>query len=171
MKYYQKARKIAESQSSTANLKRAEKAIERIGKKQDEEKNVDFYEVLNLTKPSSISQIKAAYKKAVVQWHPDRFRDPIKKREAERKMKNINRAYDVLSDPEKKRIYDMGQDPDNPGAGAGFQEGGFPGGFHGGFPGGFGGFPGGFRVFQGGFPGGFGGGFPGGFQNIRIQFG
>ncbi|OHT05793.1 DnaJ domain containing protein [Tritrichomonas foetus] len=125
MKDYQQARKVS------PHNKRAEKGIEKVGKMQDDEKNVDFYEVLGLRRGASVSQVKDAYRKQARVWHPDRYSDPAKKREAERMMKNINRAYDVLTDPEKKQLYDMGQDPENPGMGQGGGGGqGFQGGFN-----------------------------------------
>lgn len=138
MKDYQQARRIDE------HNKRAVDGIDKVSQLIEKEKNVDFYEVLGLKKGSSISQIKDAYRKQVRIWHPDRYPDPVKKREAERKMRNVNRAYDVLTDPEKKQLYDMGQDPENPGMGQGNPGSGFPGGFP-------------FQFFHGG-------------QNIRFEF-
>ncbi|KAK8853843.1 hypothetical protein M9Y10_016386 [Tritrichomonas musculus] len=123
MRDYQQARKVE------SHNKRAIDGIEKVSKIQEKEKNVDFYEVLGLKRGASVSQVKDAYRKMARIWHPDRYSDPVKKREAERKMKNINRAYDVLTDPEKKQLYDMGQDPENAGMNQG-QSGGFPGGFN-----------------------------------------
>lgn len=77
----------------------------------DKEKNINYYSLFELRRGSPISEIKKAYRKMVIKWHPDRHKEAPKKLEAERKMKIINNAYDVLSDPWKKRLYDMGENP------------------------------------------------------------
>ena len=104
----------------------------------------DYYEVLGLKKGASDEEIKKAFRKMAMKYHPDRNPDD---KEAEEKFKEANEAYSVLSDPDKKSKYDRfghaGVDPN-----AGF--GGFGGG-----AGGFGGFEDIFDMF-GGF-GGFGG--------------
>ena len=60
----------------------------------------DYYEVLGIQKGASEAEIKKAYRKMAIKYHPDRNRD--NKEEAEAKMKEINEAYDVLKDPQKK---------------------------------------------------------------------
>jgi len=98
-----------------------------------------------------------AYRKLAQEWHPDKYKgDPEK---AQKKMAQINTAYEVLSDEEKRKQYDLGHDPNNP------QGGGFPGGGGGGpfFQGG--GFPGGFPF------GGFRRGPGGGGQTFHFRFG
>jgi len=62
----------------------------------------DYYEVLGLPRHASEEEIKKAFRKLAFQYHPDRNRNP----EAENKFKEINEAYQVLSDPEKKLSYD-----------------------------------------------------------------
>lgn len=120
-------------------------------------KGADYYALLGVAKDATEAQLKSAYKKQALKWHPDRNGGS---EEASKKFKEVSEAYEVLSDSNKRAIYD---DYGEEGLKAG---GGAPppgaGGFAGGFPGGGGGFPGG----AGGFPGGasfsFGGGMPGG---------
>lgn len=63
----------------------------------------DYYEVLGVDKNSSNSDIKSAYRKLALKWHPDRN----KEEGAEKKFKEINEAYEILSNPEKKTKYDQ----------------------------------------------------------------
>ncbi len=79
----------------------------------------DYYEILGVPRNATKEQIDAAFAKLAMKWHPDRV-PPEKKEEAERKFKEISEAYSVLSDPEKRRLYDMGMDPEGgvPGGGA-----------------------------------------------------
>lgn len=65
----------------------------------------DYYEVLGVKKGASDDEIKKAYRKMAIKYHPDRNLD--KKEEAEAHMKEINEAYDVLKDPQKKAQYDQ----------------------------------------------------------------
>jgi molecular chaperone DnaJ len=85
----------------------------------------DFYEVLGVGKSASQDEIKKAYRDLARKWHPDRNPDD---EQAEERFKEIQQAYDTLSDEEKRKQYDAG------GRVAGFGAGGFPGGA--GFPGG-----------------------------------
>jgi DnaJ-class molecular chaperone with C-terminal Zn finger domain len=66
----------------------------------------DYYEILGVPRNASQEEIKKAFWELAKKWHPDRV-PPEKKKEAEEKFKEINEAYQVLSDPEKRKIYDM----------------------------------------------------------------
>ena len=65
----------------------------------------DYYEVLGVQKGASEAEIKKAYKKMARKYHPDLNQDDPKA--AEEKMKEVNEAYDVLKDPQKKAQYDQ----------------------------------------------------------------
>lgn len=98
----------------------------------------DFYSVLNVSRSASADEIKKAYRKLAMKYHPDK--NPGDKK-SEETFKEVSEAYEILSDPKKREMYDQfGFAGANPGAGGG--------------AGGFGGGPG---FGQGGF-GGFGGG-------------
>ena len=64
----------------------------------------DFYEVLGIAKDANPEIIRKSYRKLAVKWHPDK--NPENQAEASEKFKLIAEAYEVLSDPEKKREYD-----------------------------------------------------------------
>ena len=112
----------------------------------------DYYEVLGVDKKATEDEIKKAYRKIAIKYHPDR--NPGDK-EAEEKFKEAAEAYDVLHDPQKRQQYDQ-FGFDAPGGFGGFSSGGFSmddifsqfgsifGDFFGGSGGGFGGFSSGF---------------------------
>ena len=64
----------------------------------------DYYEVLGVSKTASDDEIKKAYKKKAIQYHPDRNPDD---KDAEAKFKEAAEAYDVLRDPNKRARYDQ----------------------------------------------------------------
>ena len=82
----------------------------------------DYYEVLGLQKGASEDEIKRAFRKLAIKYHPDKNQGNA---EAEAKFKEINEAYQVLSDPEKKARYDQFGSADFDGSG--FGAGGFGG--------------------------------------------
>ena len=143
----------------------------------------DYYEVLGLSKGASADEIKKAYRKLALKWHPDKWSQSsdVEKKSAEANFKEVAEAYDVLSDDNKRARYDQFGHAGMSGSG-GFGGGGFEGTtfdpfdifnqFFGG-AGGFGGGRGGSRTYTystggnpfegfGGFGSGFGGGFGGG---------
>ncbi|XP_075237949.1 dnaJ heat shock protein family (Hsp40) member B6 mrj isoform X4 [Lycorma delicatula] len=66
---------------------------------------VDYYKILEVNKHASTSDIKKAYRKLALKWHPDK--NPNNPDEANRKFKEISEAYEVLSDESKRRMYDQ----------------------------------------------------------------
>jgi len=80
----------------------------------------DYYDILGVSKGASAEEIKKAYRKQALEWHPDRHKDD--KEAAEKRFKEINEAYQVLSDREKKSAYDQfGHSAFTPGGGFGGQ--------------------------------------------------
>lgn len=65
----------------------------------------DYYETLNITRDATSAEIKRAYRKLAMKWHPDK--NPDKSEAAAQRFQDIGEAYDVLSDQEKKAIYDQ----------------------------------------------------------------
>jgi len=119
----------------------------------------DYYKILGVSKSASADEIKKAYRKLALKWHPDRV-PADKKDEAQAKFQEIGAAFDTLSDPEKKRIYDQVGEEGLNGAGSmpeGFAE-QFKSGGGGGGAGGAGGPRFHFQTSSGGMPGGMGGG-------------
>ncbi|KAI8384279.1 uncharacterized protein BYT42DRAFT_493057 [Radiomyces spectabilis] len=115
----------------------------------------DYYAILGVSKNADENEIKKAYRKQALKWHPDRNKD--KAELAKTKFQEVGEAFEVLSDKNKRAIYDQygeeglkaGPPPSEGPGGAG---GGFPG-FGGGFPGGGGGHT--FTFTSGGPGGGF----------------
>lgn len=84
----------------------------------------EYYEILGVSKDASETELKAAYRKQALQWHPDRN----KSKEAEAKFKEVNEAYEVLSNKDKRSAYDQfGHAAFEPGAGFGGNQGPFGG--------------------------------------------
>ena len=86
----------------------------------------DYYETLGVNKSSSDGEIKQAYRKKAMKYHPDRNKDD---KQAEKKFKKINEAYYVLKDKEKKTQYDQFGHQAFEHGGAGFKDVNFGGGF------------------------------------------
>jgi len=115
----------------------------------------DYYEILGVSKGSDADEIKKAYRKLAIKFHPDK--NPGDK-EAEEKFKEAAEAYDVLSNPEKRKRYDQFGHAGMGAAGAGFGGGGMN-------------MDDIFSQFSDIFGGAFGGGFGGGGRGRRVQKG
>ena len=79
---------------------------------------MDYYSTLGVGRNASQDEIKKAYRSLAMKHHPDRGGD-------EKKFKEVSEAYEVLSDPKKKEIFDLGGDPKNPQQRNPFNSGGF----------------------------------------------
>jgi DnaJ family protein C protein 7 len=75
-------------------------------------KKKDYYKILGISKEADEQEIKKAYRKLALKYHPDRVHDPEEKEKAEKTFKDIAEAYSVLTDKDKRKRYDMGQDLD-----------------------------------------------------------
>jgi DnaJ family protein C protein 7 len=106
---YQKAsrRQNAEDDTIAEKLQEAKLLLKKSKRK-------DLYAVLGVARGSAASdqEVKTAYKKAALKWHPDRHSSgkEEKKAEAETRFKEIGEAFEILSDPTKRRLYDQGFD-------------------------------------------------------------
>jgi molecular chaperone DnaJ len=80
----------------------------------------DYFAVLGVSRTASDDEVKAAYRKLAMRWHPDRNNGS---KESEEKFKELTEAYDVLRDPQKRAAYERYGE-------AGLRGGGMPGGFH-----------------------------------------
>src|SRR5215208_5071966 len=88
---------------------------------------LDYYVVLGVARTASDAEIKRAFRKLAQQWHPDVNKDPA----ADERFKQINEAYQVLSDPQRRQAYDMFGRAGVGGTGAGGEGYGPFGGFQG----------------------------------------
>lgn len=78
---------------------------------QTSDEKIDYYALLEVEKTSSTADIRKAYRKLALKWHPDK--NPGEQEFATKKFKKISEAYEVLSDDEKRRIYDKGPKEQN----------------------------------------------------------
>jgi len=139
-----------EDQDITRSLRSAKLELKKSKRK-------DYYKILGLAKTAQDDDIKKAYRKLALKYHPDKNQESEEtKLKAEQMFKDVGEAYAVLSDPQKKRKYDSGEDLEEMEHGMDSADINqiFSMFFGGGMPGGFGGMPHG-RSQRGGFRGGF----------------
>ncbi|KAM4871459.1 dnaJ homolog subfamily C member 11 isoform 1-T1 [Thomomys bottae] len=74
---------------------------------EEELDNEDYYSLLNVRREASSEELKAAYRRLCMLYHPDKHRDPDLKSQAERLFNLVHQAYEVLSDPQTRAIYDI----------------------------------------------------------------
>ncbi len=86
----------------------------------------NYYEILGVSKTATADELKAAYRKLAKKYHPDVYANAseAEKKDAEAKFKDINHAYEVLSDPQKRAAFDTYGDENGPQMGAGTGAGG-----------------------------------------------
>ncbi len=84
-------------------LRRAEAALKQAGKK-------DYYKILGVERKATTKVIKKAYRELALMWHPDKHQGEEEKEKAEKKFQLIAEAYEVLSDDELRRKFDLGEE-------------------------------------------------------------
>ncbi|XP_018323719.1 dnaJ homolog subfamily C member 3 [Agrilus planipennis] len=99
-------------------LDRAKEGMEKAKKLQQQAERRDYYKILGVKKSASKKEIIKAYRKMAQKWHPDNYpNDEKMKKVAEKKFMDIAAAKEVLTDEEKRRKFDMGEDPLDPESG------------------------------------------------------
>lgn len=137
---FERAQQLEDTKELRIEIKEAKLELKKSKRK-------DYYKILEVSKDATNHEIKKAYRKMALIYHPDKNNEtPEKAEEAEAKFKDVSEAYTVLSDPEKKRRYDSGVDLEEDFFQGGsqfhynqhdifsqmFNQGGFGGGFQGG---------------------------------------
>ncbi|CAL2029583.1 unnamed protein product [Caenorhabditis brenneri] len=92
------------NEAAQSGKEQAKRAKELVGKR-------DYYKILGVRRNANKREITKAYRKMAQKWHPDNFQDEKDKKKAEKKFIDIAAAKEVLSDEEKRRAFDNGQDP------------------------------------------------------------
>lgn len=104
---------------------RAREGIEKAKGRQKQSERRDYYKILGVARTATKQEIVKAYRKAAQKWHPDAYTDGAQKKMAQKKFIDVAAAKEVLTDPEKRKLFDMGEDPLDPeaGHGGGFRNG------------------------------------------------
>jgi len=115
------------------NSQRAQDGVKKAQNVAKQRSKKDYYKILDVKRTASKREIQRQYRKLAAKWHPDNFTDEKEKAKAEKHFVDIARAKEVLTDDEKRKMFDNGHDPLDPDSQQNAHH------FHGGFP------------FQGGF--------------------
>lgn len=107
LKLYQESQKMRQS-------KRARDGVEKMKRLQKQSKKRNYYKILGVDRNASEDEINRAYRKLAAKWHPDRHQEAEAKKKAEKTFMDIADAKAVLTDPEKRQIFDRGEDPLDP---------------------------------------------------------
>ncbi|KAI9482195.1 hypothetical protein LPJ55_001152 [Coemansia sp. RSA 990] len=151
--------RLEQAAASSGKMREVQERRMQLERKKRVASRKDYYKILGISRDATQAEVKKAFRKMAQKWHPDRYRGDLAKEEVESKMADINQAYEVLMDEEKRASYDQGHDPNDPTGGAG------------GGPGDFGGFGSQFVFQQGGKPVFFQQGSGGGGKPFSFQFG
>jgi len=117
---------LNEAKEHHGNNQKVQKLLQEAHTLLKRSKQKDYYKILGVSRDSDEREIKKAFRKLTLKFHPDKAAaQNIGPEEAQKKMAAINEAYEVLSDPELKARFDRGDDPNDPQQ----QQGGHP--FHG----------------------------------------
>lgn len=92
------------NEAAQKGKEQAKRAKELVGKR-------DYYKILGVRRNANKREINKAYRKMAQKWHPDNFKNENDKKKAEKKFIDIAAAKEVLSDEEKRQVFDNGQDP------------------------------------------------------------
>lgn len=119
---YEAIMDFAEKRGDEVQMEEMKKKLREAKVQLKRSKQKDFYKILNVARDATDSEIKKSYRKSALRWHPDRHANSSEeeKVEAEKVFRDVNLAYEILSDPQKKAKYDSGveiEDLDNPHAG------------------------------------------------------
>lgn len=103
-----------------AHSERAKEGLQKAENRQKQSEKRDYYKILDVKRTASKKEIVKAYRKMAQKWHPDNYTNDDKmKKIAEKKFIDIAAAKEVLTDDEKRRQFDMGEDPLDPESGKG----------------------------------------------------
>lgn len=106
-----------EAQELNPRLQRATEGLQRAQRLQKQSEKRDYYKILGVKRNANKQEITKAYRKMAQKWHPDNFSDSDKKKIAEKKFIDIAAAKEVLTDPDKRKKFDQGEDPLDPESG------------------------------------------------------
>ena len=106
---------LSKAKELDPNNQKIDGYINEANQKCDQARNRDYYQILGINRNATADEIKKAYRKLAIKYHPDRNAESEQtKKIAQRKFEDVSDAYSVLSDPKKKEMFDAGVDPLNP---------------------------------------------------------